>query len=70
MKSAETDHLTSSYNRLPLSTAIETYRRMNPEEQAKAYPLLDGKVERGFATLPEAEQIRLMDKLERAGILH
>jgi hypothetical protein len=70
MKSAETDALTAAYNRLPLSTAIEAYRLMNPGERARALPLLDDKLDRDLDRLPAAEQQRVMDKLTRVGLLH
>jgi N12 class adenine-specific DNA methylase len=69
IKTAATDPITASFERLPLSNAIEAARLMNPRERAIALPLLDKKIDNAFKTQSPAEMQRYADKLEKAGLI-
>jgi hypothetical protein len=74
-KNAEEDALAGQFLRLPLGPAVQAFTLMNADERQRTEALLYNKMDPpshkgGFDALPQAEQDRLMAKMERAGLFH
>ena len=70
IQNAETDPLTSEFNRLPILPAIEAARLMDGAERTRAMPLLLKKLNNAAKTLPPVELQHIVDKLNAAELIH
>ncbi len=66
---AAADPLVSELQRMPLDVAIQARRVMKPEERARTQQAFEQKLESKMKTAPPAEQMRILNKLNKSDAL-